>query len=503
MGLLSRRDVLRAAAVSGVALAGAPFLAPRHAADDPLEPLPAASFVASSFTLGFSVNSDILWESASERARSFAFVAAIGATSVRLDIPWRWLEQRRGTFTWSLIDPVIAAAEAHGLSILAVLHTTPSWAALGGSTNQQTRPANLTQWANYVDKVARRYAGRISTYEIWNEPNGVEYFAPEPNPEAYAELVRAAVPKIRAADPQAAILAGALGPAPANDPAYIPAVEFFERMLAAGVGTVDGYSFHPYDNDQFMADATYWDNTAMRQMMRMHELLRQRGEGHKKIWATEYGAPSTLLGEYRQAELIAFGILQWRESSFAGPMYLHHHRDNSPNDGYGLATQSLDPKPAAYAVQSVAHQGFPTRWEATLFSQNRDSALGEPVSPVYSQGGGFAQEHANGSRYANGYAWLSATPRTAQVLRYAGLLPAAPATGGMQEVLLEGGGRVFEHEDGAFLVVGAILQEWTPQLGFPTSDQYVVDGSTVVQDFVHGTARWHPNRGTTIEYASP
>lgn len=464
-----------------------------------LEPLSAATFRASSFTLGFSLNSSILWESANDRAQSFAFIAAVGATSIRIDIPWRWIEPQQGTLNWAIIDPVIAAAEAYGMSILGVLHTTPSWAAVGRSQNQQTRPANMNQWATFVDRVARRYAGRISAYEIWNEPNGLEFFAPAPNPEAYAELVRAAVPKIRTADPSAKILAGALGPAPLNDPAFVPAVEFFERMLAAGIGEVDAYSFHPYDNEQLMADATYWDNTALRQMMRMHEILRERGEGHKKIWATEYGAPSTSLGDYRQAELTTYGILQWAECGFAGPMYLHHHRDQSANDGYGLATQQLHPKTAAYAVQSIAHQGFPARWEASLFAQNRDAALGEPTSPVYSYAGGFVQEHANGVRYANGHSWVSTTPRVGRVLRYNGLLPSGPASNGMQEVLLAGGGRVFEHAAGAFLVVGAILQAWTSDLGFPITDSAVVDGSSVVQEFEHAIVRWGQNTGTTIE----
>lgn len=450
--------------------------------------------------IGVSVNSSILWETPTQRAQSLAFVAAIGATSIRLDFPWRWLEPQKGSFNWALIDPVISAAEAYGLSILAVLHTTPSWAALGGSTNQQTQPANTTNWANFVDRVAKRYAGRIAAYEIWNEPNGVEFFAPSPDPEAYAALSRAAVPKIRAADSNATIIAGALGPAPSGDPAFLPAIEFFDRMLAAGVGDVDAYSFHPYDNEQTMAQATYWDNTAMRQMMRMHEILRARGEGHKQIWATEYGAPSAELGDQRQAELIAYGLLQWPECGFAGPMYLHHHRDASGQDSYGLATQQLAPKSAAYATQSVVHQGFPTRWEAAVFADNRDTALGAPVSPVYEYGGGFAQEYEQGTRFANGHAWVSSTPRTAQALRYAGLLPSAAASNGMQDVLLDGGARVFEHDAGAFLVVGAFLQAWTAELGFPVGDQHLIDDSTVKQEFAHGSATWHPHRGVEITF---
>lgn len=98
-------------------------------------------------------------------------------------------------------------------------------------------------------------------------------------------MVRAAF-AIRGVDPAALVLAGALGPAPAGAAGMMQAVDFFEAMLAEGVGDVDAYSFHPYDDEQTMAEAAFWDGTAMRTAMRMHEMLRARGEGHKKIWAT-------------------------------------------------------------------------------------------------------------------------------------------------------------------------------------------------------------------------
>jgi hypothetical protein len=100
-------------------------------------------------------------------------------------------------------------------------------------------------------------------------------------------------------------------------------------------------------------------------------MLRARGEGHKKIWATEYGAPS-MPGTSRQTELVVNGMMQWAESGFAGPMYIHHHRDQDANDGYGLADQNLQPKEAAYGVQALAAQQFPQRWEAIVFASNAD-----------------------------------------------------------------------------------------------------------------------------------
>ena len=490
---ISRRTLLRAAAL-GTGLATAPY-ASAGVGSKPATAVPGALTPTTKGKVGISANSGILWESTTSLNASLAFMQAIGVTGIRIDIPWRWVEPTRGSFTWTVVDRVVDAARARGMSVLGVLTSTPQWAALGQSSNQQTRPAQIEDWTTFVSAAAQRYAGRVFAYEVWNEPNGSEYFAPHPDPIAYAALVRAAVTAIRQADSQAHVLAGALGPTPATNSGMIRAIEFFTAMLDAGVGDVDAYSFHPYDNDQTMAQAAFWDDTAMRQAMAMHEILRLRGEGNKKIWATEYGAPAAL-GDSRQAELIVNGIQQWSECSFTGPMYIHHHRDQVAGDSYGLATQNLAPRSAAYGVQGIHLQNAFRQHEAVVFESAADPSLGAAVSPVYPIAGGYAQEHVNGTRFLGPTGWQSAPSDVAGVLRRANRQPAGPFTGQWQDVLFPEaptgiGGRVFSSAAGAFLVVGSLLEAWHEALGFPTSAQREVNGA-VVQDFVHGSLTWRP-----------
>jgi len=33
-------------------------------------------------------------------------------------------------------------------------------------------PPNLTDWEDFVQTLVKRYKGQISSYELWNEPNG-------------------------------------------------------------------------------------------------------------------------------------------------------------------------------------------------------------------------------------------------------------------------------------------------------------------------------------------
>jgi len=132
----TRRDFVRAGLVGGGVLAGAAIASGAGTSVAHATPaLSAGGLTVASLGLGFSANSGILWESAASRAQSFDFMKAVGATTIRIDIPWRWVEQQQGKPQWTLIDPVIDAARSRGISVLGVLTSTPQWAALGGSSN--------------------------------------------------------------------------------------------------------------------------------------------------------------------------------------------------------------------------------------------------------------------------------------------------------------------------------------------------------------------------------
>ena len=63
----------------------------------------------------------------------------------------------------------------------------------------------------------------------------------------YAGLLKAAYPKIKAADGGALVLAGALGSVFSLGALTLDPVTFVEQMYAAGAkGSFDALSFHPY-----------------------------------------------------------------------------------------------------------------------------------------------------------------------------------------------------------------------------------------------------------------
>jgi hypothetical protein len=117
--------------------------------------------------------------------------AASGTKWVRIDLNWLNVEpNEQGVFDFGVIDPLVDAANAKGLKVLAVVGYTPGWASQGdlkggGSTNDVPKAGTF---APFVTAVVNRYKAKgVTHYEIWNEPNLEQFFEGDVN--AYLERV--------------------------------------------------------------------------------------------------------------------------------------------------------------------------------------------------------------------------------------------------------------------------------------------------------------------------
>jgi hypothetical protein len=91
----------------------------------------------------------------------------------------------------------------------------------------------------------------------------------------------------------------------------------------------------------------------------MQQTMADNGDGGKKIWATEYGEPTSKVDEATQADYIRDFITTWRGLSFAGPAFVYTTRDRNSGSGkvddtYGVYRSDWTPKPAAEVIQSLA-----------------------------------------------------------------------------------------------------------------------------------------------------
>ncbi|SEH59900.1 VCBS repeat-containing protein/40-residue YVTN family beta-propeller repeat-containing protein [Mycolicibacterium rutilum] len=281
-----------------------------------------------------------------------------GVTNIRILVPWMGVEPADDTWTWGAVDRMVNAAVARDIEVLAVLNSPPVWASVPDVPLLAGRPASPAEFAEYAGMVTTRYAGKIAAYEIWNEPNFWAFWAPGPNAAQYTEILKAAYPVIKAADPEAVVVAGSV--AAVLDFFNITAspVRFVKEMYAAGAaGYFDALSVHPYLYGTEFSKGTATVQSPIWQLNEIYKLMVANGDGNKKIWATEYGQPSHLVSEESQAAFIADFLRTWRTLPYAGPAFIQTIKDNTESDpnaaNMGLFRTDWTPKAALGVVSAI------------------------------------------------------------------------------------------------------------------------------------------------------
>ncbi len=179
--------------------------------------------------------------------RPWGLLKDAGITTIRIMLPWAGIEPADGAYDWTAVDRVVNSAQGNGITVLGVLGTTPDWAAVPGQAQYQGRPADLDAFAEFVTEVATHFQGRVSDYEVWNEPNAGIFWAPAPDAAQYTALLKVAYTAIKGADPDAVVIAASVGAGPEDPEVAINPVTFLAQMYAAGAGGYfDAVSFHPY-----------------------------------------------------------------------------------------------------------------------------------------------------------------------------------------------------------------------------------------------------------------
>jgi hypothetical protein len=163
-------------------------------------------------------------------------VKTLGAKWVRVFATWPDLEPQPGVFApdWlSYYDKLFAALPA-GTKLIVDVVGTPRWET--GSADEHTPPANPDDYAAFIGALAHRWAGHVSAYEIWNEEDEPRWWTGGPDPGAYAQLLKAVYPSIKAVDPSATVVLGGLT---GNDYSFLQGV-----YQAGGKGYFDAIGVH-------------------------------------------------------------------------------------------------------------------------------------------------------------------------------------------------------------------------------------------------------------------
>ncbi len=225
-----------------------------------------------------------------------ADVAASGSCWLRSDLT-EWLTRAIDALPW-LGSPSACSSEAGApVKVLAIIDQQTVWSAhrlcpdttFSADWHQRHMDFTLADWGALVHCVATQYRGRISAYEIWNEPllPYSEMGFEDGSAGNYLSLLRVAYGEIKAADPNATVLAlGGSDLYAGGDQARMGAMHAFtDRLVALGARRyADAISVHAYAWGH--PDAAVWASY-------LAELRLQEAAWQLPVWITETGARTT------------------------------------------------------------------------------------------------------------------------------------------------------------------------------------------------------------------
>jgi hypothetical protein len=172
-----------------------------------------------------------------EVRRDLDLVRAAGLQALRVSVGWDGVEPERGRYDLAFLDQLVNAADERGVRLLPYVAYTPPWNA-GGPPEDRWRqpPRDRAAFGALMERLARRYRGRIRSWELWNEPDNRDYW--RGTPAEYAALLREGSAGVRRGDPDAQVVAGGLA----------GGVPFLRAALAepGTAGAVDVINAHAY-----------------------------------------------------------------------------------------------------------------------------------------------------------------------------------------------------------------------------------------------------------------
>ena len=231
---------------------------------------------------------------------------AAGFGWLKQQVEWRQTEPiEKGGFDWRELDKVVAAVNRAGLRILLSVVQAPDWALGDRSYGPPGDPLNFE---DFMRAISSRYRGRVHAYELWNEANlSREWGYGRIDAGGFVELMLAGHRGVKAGDPEAVTVGGALTPAgdidiPEQKVQAIDDVRFLEQVYAYRDGLArqafDAWGIHPggFNNAPSQAIGSKrgsgWNGHASFYFKRYQQhraVMEANGDGDKRMWITEFG----------------------------------------------------------------------------------------------------------------------------------------------------------------------------------------------------------------------
>ena len=255
-------------------------------------------------------------------------ISEAGFTWLRQEFPWEDIEfDGRGQFsdsrdlngdgqpdvpdTWRKYDHIVERAAAHGLKLMVRLSNPPAWSRADPDAGAKGPPDDLQDYVNYALAVAKRYRGRVSHYQIWNEPNIYPEWGNQPiDPAGYSEMLCRTYDALKAVDPNIVIISAAIAPTIALDGTRdLNDLVFLQALYDSGGGecfdvlSAQGYGLRSGPTDQRLRATSV--NVARHVYYR--DIMARNGDAHKPIWLSEAAWNATVDAELPPEAISLYG----------------------------------------------------------------------------------------------------------------------------------------------------------------------------------------------------
>jgi len=267
-----------------------------------------------------------------------------GVKWTREDFGWDIIEPSKGTMQWQFHDSLVSIATRHGISIYGILAYWTGW------TKPYTQEG-ISDYLNYVKQTVQHFKGKVSYWEVWNEPNIFFWQGPK---DMYADLLKKAYSVIKSTDPKAHVLGISTAGIDTS---------FITKMLGMQV-SFDALTIHPY---RTILD----DKKFIRELKDAAKLIKLPDGMQRPVIITEMGwathtphnslvSAFTETTQRDQATLIARTYVDAIASGVVSNISWYDFRNDGDDPfnfeyNLGIISQDFSIKPAYRSYNTVAH----------------------------------------------------------------------------------------------------------------------------------------------------